>query len=59
MTRKKLGAYISKFSLSYITKAYLIAECVENIKLERQNDYQSDNFSDFVIGNEFQIVGSR
>ena len=25
--------------LSYITKAYLIAERAENIKLKRQNDY--------------------
>ena len=57
---------------SYITKAYLIAECAENIKLKWQKDYQWDNFSDSflktnmeeeqlasVTGKEFQIVGPQ
>ena len=65
---KKLGrTYIDRLPYARLRITYLSAECTENMKLKRRNDYQWDNSSDFFkktnieeklvseIGNEFQI----
>ena len=67
---KKLGAYIYRLPYARLLITYLSADCTENIKLKRQNNYQWDHFKDFFENqiwkkswlvkfatNKFQIVG--
>ena len=67
---EKLGAYIYRLPYARLLITYLSADCTENIKLKRQNNYQWDHFKDFFENqiwkkswlvkfatNKFQIVG--